>query len=146
MPCMDTRTDVRAELYAALNNIVMGCLVQHTTYQQAVLPRRIAAPYYARYTEGMRYGDHIDDPIMGSGGDRYRSDVSTTVFLSAPDEYDDGELVITTLSKQAMPMIRYRTKDITRLRREPCPCGRTLRRIRRIERPSGEMLIVLRIG
>ncbi|HEY9198720.1 MAG TPA: Fe2+-dependent dioxygenase [Gammaproteobacteria bacterium] len=83
-----------AELYSALNNIVMGCLVQHPVYQQAALPRRIAAPYYARYTEGMRYGDHIDDPIMGNGNDRYRSDVSTTVFLSGPDEYDGGELVI----------------------------------------------------
>ena len=83
-----------AELYAALNNIVMGCLVQHPIFQQAVLPRRIAAPYYARYTRGMQYGDHIDDPVMGAGADRYRSDVSTTVFLSGPDEYGGGELVI----------------------------------------------------
>lgn len=83
-----------ASLYSALNNLVMGCLVQHAVYQQAVLPARVAAPYYARYTEGMRYGDHIDDPVMGSGTDRYRSDVSTTVFLSGPDEYDGGELVI----------------------------------------------------
>lgn len=83
-----------ANLYSALNNLVMGCLVQHAVYQQAVLPARVAAPYYARYTEGMRYGDHIDDPVMGSGTDRYRSDVSTTVFLSGPDEYDGGELVI----------------------------------------------------
>lgn len=83
-----------AGLYSTLNNLVMGCLVQHPVYQQAALPARVAAPYYARYTEGMRYGDHIDDPVMGSGGDRYRSDVSTTVFLSGPDEYDGGELVI----------------------------------------------------
>lgn len=83
-----------AGLYSALNNLVMGCLVQHPVYQQAVLPARVAAPYYARYTQGMRYGDHIDDPVMGSGTDRYRSDVSTTVFLSDPDEYDGGELVI----------------------------------------------------
>lgn len=83
-----------AGLYSALNNLVMGCLVQHPVYQQAALPTRVAAPYYARYTEGMRYGDHIDDPVMGSGAERYRSDVSTTVFLSEPDEYGGGELVI----------------------------------------------------
>jgi PKHD-type hydroxylase len=83
-----------AELYATLNNIVMGCLVQHPLYQRAALPRRIAAPYYARYTAGMQYGNHIDDPIMGTGGDQYRSDVSTTVFLSDPAEYEGGELVI----------------------------------------------------
>ena len=54
----------------------------------------------------------------------------------------EGELVITTLSKQAMPMIRYRTRDITSLATTPCACGRTLRRIRRIGRRSDDMLII----
>jgi phenylacetate-CoA ligase len=54
----------------------------------------------------------------------------------------EGELVVTTLSKQAMPMIRYRTRDITAIATEPCPCGRTLRRIRRIGRRSDDMLII----
>ncbi len=55
---------------------------------------------------------------------------------------DEGELVLTTLSKWAMPMIRYRTRDITALLPEACPCGRTLRRMRRIGRRSDDMLIV----
>jgi phenylacetate-CoA ligase len=54
----------------------------------------------------------------------------------------DGELVLTTLSKQAMPMIRYRTRDITRILPEACECGRTLRRIGRIGRRSDDMLII----
>ncbi len=54
----------------------------------------------------------------------------------------EGELVLTTLSKQAMPMIRYRTRDITALVSEPCPCGRTLRRMRRIGRRSDDMFII----
>ncbi|MEI7703711.1 MAG: phenylacetate--CoA ligase [Deltaproteobacteria bacterium] len=54
----------------------------------------------------------------------------------------EGELVLTTLSKQAMPMIRYRTRDVTTLVSEPCSCGRTLRRIRRIERRSDDMFII----
>jgi phenylacetate-CoA ligase len=54
----------------------------------------------------------------------------------------EGELVLTTLSKQAMPMIRYRTRDITALIAEPCPCGRTLRRMRRIGRRSDDMFII----
>jgi phenylacetate-CoA ligase len=54
----------------------------------------------------------------------------------------EGELVLTTLSKQAMPMIRYRTRDITSLAPEPCACGRTLRRIRRIGRRSDDMFII----
>jgi phenylacetate-CoA ligase len=54
----------------------------------------------------------------------------------------EGELVLTTLSKQAMPMIRYRTRDVTALVSEPCACGRTLRRIRRIGRRSDDMFII----
>jgi phenylacetate-CoA ligase len=54
----------------------------------------------------------------------------------------EGELVLTTLSKQAMPMIRYRTRDITTLTSAPCPCGRTLRRIKRISRRSDDMIII----
>jgi phenylacetate-CoA ligase len=54
----------------------------------------------------------------------------------------EGELVLTTLSKFAMPMIRYRTRDITSLTSEPCACGRTLRRMRRVGRRTDDMMIV----
>ncbi|NUP98859.1 MAG: phenylacetate--CoA ligase [Armatimonadetes bacterium] len=54
----------------------------------------------------------------------------------------EGELVFTTLTKQAMPIIRYRTHDITALQTEPCSCGRSLRRIRRIARRSDDMFII----
>lgn len=79
-----------------LNNLVMGSLVQHEEFKAAAIPFRVAAPYYARYSKGMTYGDHVDDPIMGGAGQQYRSDVSTTVFLNEPTEYEGGELVITT--------------------------------------------------
>ena len=55
---------------------------------------------------------------------------------------DEGELVITTLSKQAMPVLRYRTHDITRRLPGPCACGRSLARIARISRRSDDMLII----
>jgi phenylacetate-CoA ligase len=55
---------------------------------------------------------------------------------------EEGELVLTTLSKQAMPMIRYRTRDITSLLSEPCPCGRSLRRMRRVGRRTDDMMII----
>jgi phenylacetate-CoA ligase len=54
----------------------------------------------------------------------------------------EGELVLTTLSKQAMPMIRYRTRDITSIVNEPCACGRNIRRIRRISHRSDDMFII----
>ena len=53
-----------------------------------------------------------------------------------------GELVITTLSKWAQPMLRYRTRDITRLELEPCICGRTHHRIMRVTGRSDDMLII----
>jgi phenylacetate-CoA ligase len=53
-----------------------------------------------------------------------------------------GELVITTLTKEALPMIRYRTRDITRLSDEPCVCGRTHLRILRIGARTDDMLII----
>src|SRR5512139_221747 len=55
---------------------------------------------------------------------------------------EEGELVLTTLGKKAMPMIRYRTRDITALAAETCECGRTLRRIKRIGRRADDMFII----
>ena len=55
---------------------------------------------------------------------------------------ETGELVITTLTKEALPMIRYRTRDITRLDDAPCPCGRTHVRIMRVTGRDDDMLII----
>ena len=55
---------------------------------------------------------------------------------------ETGELVLTTLSKYAMPMIRYRTRDLTKIIAEPCECGRTIRRIARISSRSDDMFII----
>lgn len=79
-----------------LNGLVMAALTRHTDYRGGALPLHIAAPYYARYSPGMSYGEHLDDPIMGSGGMRYRSDIAITLFLNPPQAYDGGELVIRT--------------------------------------------------
>jgi phenylacetate-CoA ligase len=53
-----------------------------------------------------------------------------------------GELVITTLTKEALPMLRYRTRDITRLSDEPCSCGRSHVRILRVTGRNDDMLII----
>jgi len=86
--------DADAERHAALNDVVMSALVQHPDYLRHALPAKIAAPIYARYLAGMAYGGHIDDPLMGAPAARYRSDISISVFLNAPQEYDGGELRI----------------------------------------------------
>jgi len=79
-----------------LDRLVMGGLTRHPMYRNGALPLHAASPLYSRYRPGMAYGDHLDDPIMGAGSVLYRSDVAVTVFLSAPEEYDGGELVIRT--------------------------------------------------
>lgn len=80
----------------ALNNLVMGKLVQNPDYIAAAFAKKIAAPFYAKYTEGMSYGNHIDDPVMGPANQRYRTDISITIFLNEPEDYDGGELTIST--------------------------------------------------
>jgi phenylacetate-CoA ligase len=57
-------------------------------------------------------------------------------------EGQQGELVITTLTKEALPMLRYRTRDITRVSTERCECGRSHLRIRRITGRNDDMLII----
>ncbi|MDH4096572.1 MAG: Fe2+-dependent dioxygenase, partial [Betaproteobacteria bacterium] len=79
-----------------LDRLVMGALARHPAYRNGALPLHAASPLYARYRPGMTYGEHLDDPIMGTGGVLYRSDVAVTVFLSDPGAYDGGELVIRT--------------------------------------------------
>ncbi|NLV40542.1 MAG: phenylacetate--CoA ligase [Candidatus Hydrogenedentes bacterium] len=74
--------------------------------------------------------------------DHFYPEIVDPETLAPLPDGQEGELVLTTLSKQAMPMIRYRTRDITSIFAEPCPCGRTIRRIRRISRRSDDMLII----
>ena len=62
--------------------------------------------------------------------------------LAPVPEGEPGELVITTLTREAVPMIRYRTRDIARLYREPCACGRHMTRMSRVAGRSDDMLII----
>jgi len=88
-----------APIQDKLNQIVMSRLVTHPLYNAAALPHRVAAPFYVRYRQGMCYGQHIDDPIMGDGP-RYRSDIAITVFLNDPADYQGGALSIQTQSDE----------------------------------------------
>jgi len=74
--------------------------------------------------------------------DHFLPEIIDTETLKPVPEGQEGELVLTTLSKDAMPMIRYRTRDVTRFITETCPCGRTIRRIERIGRRSDDMFII----
>jgi len=64
------------------------------------------------------------------------------VEILDPDREGYGEVVVTTLSRRTMPLIRYRVRDVTRLIEEPCPCGATIRRIARIKGRRDEMVVM----
>jgi len=87
-------------LHQQLNQMIMPTLMKNSDYQNSVYPLKVATPFYVRYETGMEYGFHVDDPIMGNAEasmqERYRTDVSTTIFLN--DDYQGGELVINTSS------------------------------------------------
>ena len=79
-------------LHAELTRWILEQLSNHSIFQSAVLPKSFRPPVFSRYEPGMRYGSHVDDAIMGAPATR--SDVSYTVFLSAPGDYEGGELVL----------------------------------------------------
>ncbi len=74
-------------------NLILGGLRRSKTFQRAFLPKSIRPPMISRYEVGMDYGLHVDDAFMGSSS-RARSDISLTVFLSDPSDYDGGELIM----------------------------------------------------
>ncbi len=92
----NTELSLQSPLHDQLNQMVMSSLIQHPQYQACAFPLKVATAFYARYTKGMEYGFHVDDPVMGPMQGRYRSDVSTTVFLNDKDAYDGGEIIIKT--------------------------------------------------
>lgn len=86
----------QSPLHDQLNQMVMPSLLQNPQYQACAFPLKVATPFYASYTKGMSYGYHVDDPVMGPMNGRYRSDVSTSLFLNNKEDYDGGEIVIKT--------------------------------------------------
>ncbi|MGE0400746.1 MAG: Fe2+-dependent dioxygenase [Kofleriaceae bacterium] len=64
--------------------------------QAYAMPRRSTALLFNRFDEGMYYGDHVDNPTHAFGTTVTRADLSLTLFLSAPETYDGGELVLDT--------------------------------------------------
>ncbi len=74
--------------------------------------------------------------------DHFLLEILDPITLEPVPEGEVGELVITTLTKEAFPMIRYRTRDLTRFITEPCPCGRTLKRMERVMGRTDDMLII----
>ncbi|MDP3608805.1 MAG: Fe2+-dependent dioxygenase [Methylophilus sp.] len=82
--------------YPALSQSIVSALERHPLFVSAALPRHILPPMFNRYAVGETYGNHVDNAIQMDGrtGARVRTDVSVTVFLSEPETYEGGELVV----------------------------------------------------
>jgi PKHD-type hydroxylase len=82
-------------LAAELGRAVVSSLFSNASFVAAALPARISPPIFNRYAAGGAYGRHIDGairPLAGAG--RMRTDLSATLFIDSPDDYDGGELII----------------------------------------------------
>jgi len=79
-----------------LGQMVLAALARSPLFMSAALPLRVFPPMFNRYTGGGHFGTHVDTAIraMVSTGQRIRTDVSATLFLTAPDQYDGGELLV----------------------------------------------------
>lgn len=82
-------------LAESVQTIIYQAIERNALFQAAVRPKTIRSALVSRYTTGMEYGCHTDNAIMGET-QPMRSDVSLTLFLSAPDTYEGGELSIDT--------------------------------------------------
>ena len=80
-----------------------------------------------------RCGLHINE-------DSFLCEIVDPETLEQKEEGDSGELLVTTLTKEGMPLLRYRTKDITRINYEPCKCGRTLARMDKTTGRTDDMI------
>ncbi|WP_419319230.1 Fe2+-dependent dioxygenase [Caulobacter sp. ErkDOM-E] len=87
------------EAAKAVGAVILAALERNPLFVSAALPQTILSPMFNRYGQGMGFGDHIDnavrrDPVTGQ---TLRTDLSATLFLSEPDDYDGGELVVDDL-------------------------------------------------
>jgi PKHD-type hydroxylase len=80
----------------AVGDVILAALQRNPLFISAALPSRIFPPLFNQYQGGHSFGSHVDNAIRQIGGTAYRirTDLSATLFLSQPDEYDGGELAV----------------------------------------------------
>lgn len=76
---------------------IMAAMGANPLFRAAAIPKTISSMMFSRYTPGMSYGTHVDNAVM-TGGTPIRTDISFTIFVSPPDGYQGGELVIESTS------------------------------------------------
>jgi PKHD-type hydroxylase len=88
--------DESGALARELGNLIVTQLEHHALFISALLPHKVYPPMFNRYREGMQFGSHVDGAVrqIPGTGQKLRTDLSATLFLTAPELYEGGELVI----------------------------------------------------
>ena len=88
--------DETADVARELGDLVLGALERNPLFISAVLPHSVYPPLFNRYQGGMHFGGHVDGAVrlVPRSGAKIRTDVSATLFLSSPEDYDGGELLV----------------------------------------------------
>ena len=84
----------QSPLAEELGSVVLKRIGSTAELVGVAFPRRFSQPIFSAYESGMEYGAHVDNAMMPAPGGAIRSDISLTIFLSPPESYDGGELVI----------------------------------------------------
>jgi PKHD-type hydroxylase len=107
-----------------VGELIMAALGRNPLFLSAALPLRVFPPLFNRYEGGQSFGNHVDNAIRhASNGSRLRTDLSATLFLSEPEEYDGGELVVEdtygvhAVKLQAGHMVLYPSMSLHRVTR-----------------------------
>ena len=90
-----------------VTQLVLGALKRHDAFRNATYPQQLHSVLVSRYRPGMEYGWHVDEAVMGDAVP-WRSDLSITLFLNAPAEYDGGELALESGSGQTLVKLPVR--------------------------------------
>jgi len=119
----------------------------HTEHFRQRLQEAFDAKFYNCYGLSEMCGPGVAMDCLAQQGlhlreDHYLAEILDPETLEPLPPGEPGELILTTLTREAMPLLRYRTRDITRLLPEPCPCGNQHRRLARLEGRSDDMLIL----
>ena len=89
------QVDTRSPLYGELQNKVLAALNRSSLFFAAALPKTLSSPLFNRYQQSETYGFHVDGAVRSQAqGGWMRTDLSATLFLSAPESYTGGELVV----------------------------------------------------
>lgn len=119
----NSQIDDAAQVAVSLGNHILRSLGTNPLFISAALPRRIYPPKFNRYADGGNYGIHVDSAVMQIPGTHLslRTDLSATLFLAEPDEYDGGELEIEsefgaqTVKLAAGDMVLYPSSSLHRV-------------------------------